>query len=112
MVAEISHAAFNRQLRDWVESELSKLEVTHQSSILLPPISRSLFARCGIPQRSTCFFPKVGKKVKVRGIPHLAKTSEIWGTPRFVEGTKWDGPPVISLRSLIWTRRSESSSGR
>jgi hypothetical protein len=28
---------------------------------------------------------KVGKKVKVRGLPLSRKTSEIWGTPRFLE---------------------------
>ena len=35
-----------------------------------------------MPQHSTCFFPKVRKMVKVRGIPHLAKNER--DTPNFL----------------------------
>jgi len=34
-----------------------------------------------MPQRSTCLFSKVGKKVEVRGIPHLAKNERDMGHP-------------------------------
>jgi hypothetical protein len=65
---------------------LEKCTWLEQESFSLPqsvgcPISRSFFARCGMPQRSTCFFLKVEKKVQVRGIPHLAKNERDMGHP-------------------------------
>jgi hypothetical protein len=52
---------------------------------------------------------KVGEKGLRFVVSHISrKTSEIWGTPRFVEGERQDGPPVILLRSLI-IHRSLSS---
>jgi hypothetical protein len=38
---------------------------------------------------------EVGKKVKVRGIPHLAKNERDMGHPRFVEGKETDRPSIL-----------------
>src|ERR1700722_16245411 len=74
------------------------------------PISRSFFARYGIPQRSTCFFPKVEKKVKVRGIPHLAKNERDMGHPTLL-GRDKDSMPTLRDCCEGWgIRRAEATS--
>jgi hypothetical protein len=41
-----------------------------------------------LPQRSTCLFLRSEKRLRFV-VSHISrKTSEIWGTPRFVEGRK------------------------
>src|ERR1700722_13883404 len=52
------------------------------------PISRSFFARCGIP-RTSIGSPQRAKECRSAAVvSHTSrKTSEIWGTPRFLVGT-------------------------
>jgi hypothetical protein len=52
------------------------------------PTSRSFFARCGIPRRSTGRFSALPARNMKVCVSHISrKTSEIWGTRWFVAGT-------------------------
>jgi hypothetical protein len=67
-------------------AQASILSFSFQESWGAPYLAR--FLR-DVGYHSTLRAPFEGrKKDKVRGIPHLQKKSEIWGTARFLEGRK------------------------
>src|ERR1700674_37919 len=65
-------------------------------------LSFSLSRIVGRPQHSTCFFPKVEKKVKVRGLPHLAKNERDMGHPTLCgrEKERRGHPSLLRARSF------------
>src|ERR1700742_966741 len=68
-------------------------------------VSRWFFAKCGRP-RTLTFFPTFERSTWRAVVSHISrKTSEIWGTPRFLEGKK--GTPDAS-----WTGKTLKFLGR
>src|ERR1700677_1051037 len=73
------------------------VQLLSQQRIVGCPISRSFFARCGRPRTSIGSSWRVEECRSAAVVSHISqKTSEIWGTLRFVVG-KEIGPASYAL---------------